>query len=127
MIPGYPFRKKKFWVKNELVWIGSPLEVDGRKSGICEEKRRFALEKLQLLSKLENPTFNQARSVEGALQWVSQMCPWLRPFLAGLYDFFENRKGFSEKLAGNSRLRIKNLGIVFKINAVPRPKNAPSK
>ena len=55
-----------------------------------------SLGKLQLLSKLENPTANQAQSVEGPLRWVSQIGPWSRPFLTGLYAFFENRKGFAK-------------------------------
>ena len=60
-------------------------------------KTPFRSRKLQFLSKLENPAANQAHSVAGPLQWVSQMCPLLRPFLGGLCDFFENRKGFAKK------------------------------
>ena len=32
--------------------------------------------------------------MDGSPQWTSQMCHWLRPFLPGLYDFFENEKTF---------------------------------
>ena len=67
-----------------------------RKCGISEVKRRFALGKVQLLRKLETPTVNQAQSMAGPIQWVSQMCPWFRPFLGGLCAFFENRKRFAE-------------------------------
>ena len=45
---------------------------------------------------MKEPSLNQVQSVAGSLQWVSQMCPWLRPFLAGLYAFFENKNDFGE-------------------------------
>ena len=87
-----------------------------RKSGIFEVKRRFALEKSQLLPKLENPTANQAQSVEGPLRWVSKMCPWLRPFLAGLRAFFGNRKGFQKSGSKSPSTNCKS-GNCFKIAA----------
>ena len=59
-----------------------------------EVKRLFALEKVQLLKGSREPSLNQVQSVAGSLQWVSRMFPWLRPFLAGLYAFFENKKAF---------------------------------
>ena len=74
----------------------TPTRRQRQKCGTSAVKRRFSLAKVQLLSKLENPAANQAQSVEGPLQWVSKMCPWMRPFLAGLYAFFEDRKGFAE-------------------------------
>ena len=67
------------------------------KCGIFEVKRRFTLAKVQLLSKLKNPSLNQAQSVAGSLQWVSQMRPWNRPFLAGIYAFFEYRSEFGKQ------------------------------
>ena len=96
MILGYPFSDGDFWVQNELIFLGSPLDVIAKKCGIFEVKRRFALGELQLLSKLENPTADQPQSVAGPLQWAPQMCPRLRPFLAGLCAFFENRMGFAK-------------------------------
>ena len=65
-----------------------------QKCGISEVKHRFALEKLQLLLKIENTTLNQAQSAAGSLQWVSKICPGSRSFLAVLYDFPENKKRF---------------------------------
>ena len=92
LIIGYPLSEKKFWAKDDLVWSGFSLNIPERKCGIFDVKRRFALEKVQLLKGIKEPSLNQVQSVEGPLQWVSQMCPWLRPFLAGLYAFFENKK-----------------------------------
>ena len=66
------------------------------KCGIFEAKRRFDLGKLQILKGIIEPSQNQARSVAGSLQWVSQMCPWLRPFSASLYAFFENKRRLGE-------------------------------
>ena len=96
MIIGYPFSEEKFWAKYELFWLGFSIDISAKKYGIFEVKRRFTLAKVQLLSKLKNPSLNQARSVAGPPQWASQMCPWLRPFLAGLYAFFENRSEFGK-------------------------------
>ena len=45
---------------------------------------------------MKEPSLNQVQSVAGSLQWVSQMCPWLRPFLAGLYAFTKT-KGLRKK------------------------------
>ena len=49
MILGYPSSGGKFWVKNELVWIGIPLDVDAGICGIFDVNRRFPLGELQLL------------------------------------------------------------------------------
>ena len=70
----------------------------GEKCGIFDVKRRFNLAKVQLLlTKMKELYLNQVRSVAGSLQWVSQMCPLLMAFLAGLYAFFEN-KVLTEKI-----------------------------
>ena len=50
----------------------------------------------------------------------------MRPFLAGLYAYFENRKGpAKQKQAKNLRLLAKNMGVVFKIAAFSIPRNFP--
>ena len=103
-----------------------PHRLRGQKCGIFEVKRRLALEKAQLLLKVENPTLNQAQSEDGSPQWVAQMRPWLRPFRAGLYAFFENKKVLRE-MAGNSRLRAKNLGTILKIAAFSHTEIVPGK
>ena len=92
----YPFSGKKIPVVELISMDRIRNSRQLRKCGIFEVQRRFALGELQLLSKLENPTVNQVQSVTGALQWVSKMRPRLRPFLAGLYAFFENRNGPAE-------------------------------
>ena len=120
MILGYPFSAKKLWVKNDLVWLGFSIDISAKKCGISDGKRRFALEKLRARLRLKNPTLNQAQSAGGSSQWISQMCPWLRPFLAGLYAFFKN-KGHFGKLAGNYRLRTSNMGIILGNTEFPRP------
>ena len=56
----------------------------------------FRSRKVQLLKKMKEPSLNQAQSVAGFLQWASQMCPWLRPFLVGLHAFFENENAHGE-------------------------------
>ena len=73
---------------------GSPNGRKCEKCGIFEAKRRFTLAKVQLLSRMKTPSLNQAQSAAWPLQWVSQMCHWVRPFLAALYDFFGNRSEF---------------------------------
>ena len=45
---------------------------------------------------MKEPSLNQAQSVAGSLQWVSQMFPRLRPFLACLYAFFGNKNAYGE-------------------------------
>ena len=45
---------------------------------------------------MKEPSLNQAQSVAGSLQWVSKMRPWLRPFIAGLYSFFENKSAYGK-------------------------------
>ena len=96
MIIGYPFSEEKLWVWGELVLLGFPLDVHAGKCGIFEVRLRFALGELQFLSKLENPTSNKAHSAEGPPNGSRKFPPCLRPFLAGRYAFFENRKGFAK-------------------------------
>ena len=43
MILGYPFREKKFWAKNDIVWLVPPIDVSAKKCGIVEVKLLFAL------------------------------------------------------------------------------------
>ena len=66
------------------------------KCGIPDVKRRFSLAKPQLRLKIEDPALTQSKSADGSLPRVSQMCHWLRPFLDGLYVFFENEKVMRE-------------------------------
>ena len=112
--------------KNELVWLGSPLDANARNAEISEVKRRFALEQLQLLSKLENHTADRAQSVEGPLQWVAQIPPMVAPLHGRAVRVLRKSKGFREELAKNRRARTKNLGIVFKIAACSPPGNFSS-
>ena len=44
LIIGYPLGEKKFWVKDDLVWLCFPLNIPEKKCGIFEAGRRFALE-----------------------------------------------------------------------------------
>ena len=120
MILGCPFGEKNLG-KIELSRIGSPRDF-GAKWGIFEVKRRFSLGQLQLLSKLENPAADHAQSVEGYIRRFSQMCPWLRPFLAGLYAFFENRMGFAKNGQKISDRELKIWASFLKSHPPPHPR-----
>ena len=118
MILGYPFIEKKLWVKNELVWLGFPIDVAAKMRNFRSETSFFA-RKSATISKLKNPSVNQVQSAAGSLQWVSQMCLWLRPFLACLYAFFENRGEFEKNWQKNRRLRVKIWEIFLKSPRFP--------
>ena len=121
LIIGYPISEKKFWAKDDLVWLGFSINIP-EKCGIFEAKRGFALAKLQLLKGILEPSQNKAQSVAVPLQWVSQMCPWIRPFLASLYAFFENKKEFGKDWR-NRRIRIKIWEVFLKRPRFITPKS----
>ena len=54
--------------ENDLVCLVSPIDVAAKKCGIFEVKRLFALEKLQLMLKIDNPTLNQVPSADVPVQ-----------------------------------------------------------
>ena len=81
---------------NDLVWPGFAIDISAKKCGIFEVKRRFALEKLQLVIKFGNPTLNQALSADGppnGCRKCSHGCGLSLPVCA---IFFENKKGFAK-------------------------------
>ena len=106
--------------KNELVWLGFSIDVSAKMRNFRSKPPIYS-RKAQLLSSMKNPSISQVQSAAWSLRWVSQICPWMRPFLAGRYAFFENRIGFGKKMAKNSRLRVKNLANFSKIAAFPHP------
>ena len=77
LIIGYPLSGEKFWVKDDLVWLGFSLNIP-EKMWDFRSETKIRSGKLQILKGISEPSQNQARSVAGSLQWVSQM--WLRPF-----------------------------------------------
>ena len=116
LIIGYPLSEKKFWAKGDLGCLGFSLDITERerKCGIFRSKASLRTRKIQLLKGSKEPSLNQVQSDARSTQWVSQMCPWIRPFLAGLYSFFEKcvRENWQ-----NRRLRIGNLWTFLKIPA----------
>ena len=111
--------------ENELVWIGSSIDVAAKKCGLFEARRRFTLEKVQLLSILPKP-FRKPSTVfcripPMGLANVSMVAP----FLAGLYSFFENRNEFG-KLAKIADFELK-IWEFSKIAAFPYTGNFSTK
>ena len=49
------------------------------------------------------------------------MCPWVRPFLAGLYDFFENRSEFAKIWQKIVACELKIWEIFLKSPRFPAP------
>ena len=109
MILGCPFSENILDVERPNM-ARAPLRRRGQKMRYFRSKTSFRSRKITAALKIENPTLNRAQSADGYLQWEAQMCPCLRPFLAGLYAFFRKQERRRAKLAGNSRLRTKNLG-----------------
>ena len=92
--PTIPRYRGKIMGKNDLAWVGFRSTFQ-RKCGIFEVKRRIALGKLQAILRLRNPSLGHVLSVAGSPRWISRMFPRLRPCVAGLYAFFENKNPFS--------------------------------
>ena len=84
------------------------------KCGISKVKHRFALEKVQIITKLKEPYLNHAQSLAGSLQWAAQMRPWLRPFRGGLHSFCENRGACGENWQRIIDYNLKIWGVVLK-------------
>ena len=100
MILGYHCSEKNYGRKTN--WLGSSIDISSKNRNF-RSKTSFRAWEVQLLSKLKNPSLNHAQSVACSIKWASQMRPWLRPFLAGLYAFFENRSEFGkngQKISG---------------------------
>ena len=104
-IIGYPLSKKKFWVNQVLVWVGFTVDLHVQAAAIFEVKRRLILEKLVTVL-ADNWIFDKMEilSLVGSLQWASQLCLPLRPFLAGLYSFVATFMSTSGSVLSN-RLR----------------------
>ena len=79
-----------------------PIDISGRKCSVFEVSRRFALGGLHHLLKMADPYLNQVQSAAWSLQWISQMCHWLRPFIAALYDSARNQTGFKKECRRSS-------------------------
>ena len=56
---------------------------------IFRSKTSFLTIELRILLNLRGPARNQAQSVDGSGRLISQMRPWMRPFLEGLYSYFD--------------------------------------
>ena len=72
----------------------APIRGRRQECGIFEVKRRFALGELQLLSKLENPTSNQAQSVAGPPPMGLANVPMVAPLPGGSVRVPRKSKGF---------------------------------
>lgn len=120
MILGYHSAEQKFWVKNDLVWTGFPIGIS-EKCGISEIKRLFALAKMHIPLTISDPAINQAQFVDGSTRWISHMCHWMRPFLDGRCDYFEN-ENFSRE-SGKSPIAnfVFGLGGLRETPSIQRP------
>ena len=99
-ILGYPLSENKLWGKQDPVRLGSSGNCDTQNCGVFEIDRRFPIEKLRLISKESQPTVNQVHPIAWYLQLISQIPPWMRPFLATLYSDFGNRSGCGAACGG---------------------------
>ena len=92
---GYPLTSKKFWFEQNCLWLGFEIDLHKKSARICEVKRRFTLEKLEIVKSAINVTREDVDSLTGSLQWASQLRPLLRPFLASLYNLMSHGKAQS--------------------------------
>ena len=86
---------------------------------IFRSKAPFRSRKLTVALKIENPTIKQAQSEAGPLQRVSEMCHWLRPFLAGRSVRFRKQKGFAANWQTIVDYELKIWGLFLKSPRFP--------
>ena len=122
MILGYPF-SGEILCKNDLVWIGFPIDISAKKCGIHEVKRRFAHEKLQAILRIGGPSLNHAHSVDGFPQWIPQMCPRLGPFVARFYAFAETKFPLSKNWQNIAGYELIVWALLLKTQRFIAPKN----
>ena len=86
-------------------------------------KTSLRARKLQLLLKIDNPTLNQVQSADWPIQWVSQIFPWFRPFLAGLCAFSGNKKCGAQNWQKIVDCALKIWALFFKSPRFPTPRS----
>ena len=111
-----PVQRGELWVENELFWLGLPIDVNAKKCVISEVKRRCELEKVQLLSKIENPPKIKPSQWQGLYNGSRKCAHGCVHFWRVLTGTSEIGKGFGKNWK-NRQSRAKNLGTVLKIAA----------
>ena len=96
MVIGYPFSEKKLWARNDLVCLVFPNAVTNKMRGVSGAQTSFRARTSAPFLNLGNPSLNQVQSLGGYLQWISQIRPWVIPFLSALRDYSSNPPAFKK-------------------------------
>ena len=109
LIIGYPLSEKKFWVKDDLIWLGFPINIPEK---VRNSRSETQIRSSKITTFKRNPrTFAKPGPIScGILTMGLANVPVDKAFFGKLLCIFRKYNIVRKKLAENRRIRTKNLG-----------------